>query len=164
MLERLRGEPTTLFQRHAVAGQHLADALVVVRVHDDHDIREILGGSADHGGAADVDVFQCVFQGDAGPGDGLPERVQISDHDVDRLDVVFFELRYMVRIRPACEQSSVDHRVQGFDTAVQYLRGTRHLCDLLDRQSSAVQHRMGPAGRHKIVPGGLDHTGEFDQS
>ena len=98
MLESLCRQPAALLQRHAAGRQHLADTPVVIRVNDDHHVRVVLGRGAEHGRAADVDVLQRVVERGFGPGDRLPERVQVADDDVDRRYAMFPELRHVVRV------------------------------------------------------------------
>ena len=54
---------------------------------DDGDVGEVFGGGADHGGAADVDVFDDLVEGDVGFGGGLLEGVEVDDDHVDGLDL-----------------------------------------------------------------------------
>ena len=55
----------------------------------------VLGGRAEHRGAADVDVLDRVLEGHAGPRDRHLERIEIHGHEIDRLDA-------RVRRWPSC--------------------------------------------------------------
>ena len=62
VLESLGGQSAPLLSVQTGTGKGVGDPLVVGRVHDDGDGREILGRGPQHGGAADVDVLQGVVQ------------------------------------------------------------------------------------------------------
>ena len=49
---------------------------------------KILGGGADHGRSADVDVLDQLFEGHAGLGSSFFEGVEIHHDHVNRLDAV----------------------------------------------------------------------------
>ena len=66
---------------------------VLVGVGHDGDVLVVLGRRPDQAGAADVDVLDRLLERDAGPGDRRLERVQVHDHQVDRLDALSLERR-----------------------------------------------------------------------
>ena len=74
-------QATTGGKRGAATGLvHLGqDGIIVGRVGNDGNARGVLGGRAQHGGTADVDVLDGVREGDLGVGDGLLELVQVDD-------------------------------------------------------------------------------------
>src|SRR5690554_4103376 len=72
-----------------VAVQFFQNPAVVGSVHHDGDIVVVLGGGANHGGAADVDVFDGSGQVAVRVGNGLFERVHVHHHHVDGVDAVF---------------------------------------------------------------------------
>jgi hypothetical protein len=90
--ERLGGQPPPHLQRQTSLGPYgVQDLAVARRAHDDADRGEVLRGRADHRRAADVDLLDHVVL--AGPArHGLAERVQVHDHEIDRLDAVLGEL------------------------------------------------------------------------
>ena len=69
-------------------GEHVG---VPRRAGDDRDGRVVLGGGADHRRAADVDLLDALVGRGAG-GDGLAERVEVDDDQVERLDAQLGEL------------------------------------------------------------------------
>ena len=81
----------------AVVGAHLGeDGLVVGGVtHHGHRIG-VLGGGAQHGGAADVDVLDGVDEGDVGLGHGLLELVEVHHDHVDHADAVLSGLGHVL--------------------------------------------------------------------
>jgi len=62
------------------------------------------------------------------------------------------------------EQSTVDHRVQRFDPAVEHFRKTGMLGNILYLQARLAQGRGRPAGREHFHPGGRQPPGECDQT
>src|SRR5690606_16463632 len=81
----------------------------------------VFGGGADHGGAADVDVFNT--QGEiSATGDGFGEGIQVDDKDIDILDTAFLHGGQVCDIIAAGQQAAMHGRVQGFDAAVHDFR------------------------------------------
>ena len=123
------------------AGQHVA---VVTGVDHDGHVFVVLGGGADHGRAADVDVLDGVRQGAARLGHGGGERVEVDRHQVDRLDAVLGH--DAVVDAAAAKDAAVDFRVQGLHPAV------HHFCEAgvvghFDRGYAVVLQQLeGAAG------------------
>ncbi len=91
----------------------------------------VLRGRADHGRAADVDILDAgVIVGAFG--DGLFKRVQVDHQQVDRADAVFVHRGDMGVVVAQGQQATVDHRVQGLDTAIHHLGKAGDLGDVLD--------------------------------
>src|SRR5690606_27364821 len=68
MGEGLPSELATVIRRNALAGPQLFQYLAVaVRTDNNEDVPVVLGGGAHQGGAADVDLFYGLLQGNAGP-------------------------------------------------------------------------------------------------
>src|ERR1700683_3166889 len=74
--------------RAAVFSQVAEDFFVLGGLDGDEDEAVILGGGTNHRGAADVDVFDRLFQRHAGLGDGFLERVEVDAEQIDRLNSV----------------------------------------------------------------------------
>lgn len=124
-------QTTTGGKRGATAGlAHLGqDGVVVGRIGDDGNARGVLGGGAQHGGTADVDVLDGVRKGDLGVGDGLLELVQVDDDQVDQLNAVLSCLLHVLLGIAAGQQRAVNLGVQGLNAAVHHLGITRELLD-----------------------------------
>ena len=60
-------------------------AAVVGRVNHHGDVLKILGGRADHGGPADIDVFNQLFEFHAGLGGGFFKGIEVDGDQVDAL-------------------------------------------------------------------------------
>ena len=83
--------------RSKTAGRELfGDPAVVRRVDNHRHGGVILGGGPQHGGPADVDVFQRFFQTHIGTADSLPERIKVYHHHIDRVDMVLLQLVQVV--------------------------------------------------------------------
>ena len=124
-------QTTTGGKRGAAAGlAHLGqDGVVVGRVGDDGDARGVLGGRAQHGGTADVDVLDGVREGDLGVGDSLLELVQVDDDQVNQLNAVLSGLLHVLLGIAAGKQSAVNLGVQRLNAAVHHLGIARELLD-----------------------------------
>jgi len=120
----LLGEaPTGGTGERSVVGVELFDeGGVVGDAGDDGYVFEVFCGGADHGGAADVDVFNEMAEGYAGLGGGLFKGIEVDYDHVDGLDVVRGDGGFMVGVAADIEQASVDEGVEGFDSAVEHFR------------------------------------------
>ena len=124
MADAVQGQPAAgLEVELAARGRELGeDGGVVGRGDDDRHVLEVLGGRADEGHAADVDVLDdvaAVGRGRAG-GDAL-EGVEVHDDEVDGLEAERLGLRGLMRVRAAQEDAPVDLGVQGLDASVEDL-------------------------------------------
>ncbi|OPZ04932.1 MAG: hypothetical protein BWZ09_01451 [Alphaproteobacteria bacterium ADurb.BinA305] len=152
------------------------DAAVVLGVGDDADaallVAVVLGRGAHHGGAADVDVLDRVFQRAVGLGHGLLEGVEIDHHQVDAADVVGGDGVHVFGEIAAGEDAAMHLRVQGLDPAVQHLGEAGVLGDVGHRQAGLAQQAGGAAGRQQLdaergeLAGEVEHAtfvGDADQ-
>ena len=93
---------------------------IVLRLDHDRDVGVVLGGGADHGRAADVDVLDAGVEAGA-LGDGLLERIEVDHQEVDRPDAVRRHRGGVLRVVANGEQTAVDERVQRLHPAVHHL-------------------------------------------
>ncbi|BCK69111.1 hypothetical protein Srufu_030640 [Streptomyces libani subsp. rufus] len=149
VLEGLRRQPLALVQREAAVGDGLEDLAVVGGVDDDGHRRVVLGGGADHRGAADVDLLHTLVGGGAG-GHGLPERVEVDDDQVERLDAEPGQLLAVVLQAEVGQDAGVHLRVQGLDPAVEALGEARQLLDLGDRHPGRSDLRGRRSGGDQL--------------
>ena len=142
------------------ARAQLRERARVVRGIDEHgDARVVLGGGPQHRGTPDVDVLDRVLVAAVRARNGLGERIEVDDEDVDRLDALF--AHDGVVGAGAAEQGAVDFRVQGLHAPVHDLREAgqrRHLGhrEARRRRSCAPCRRSRPAksrGRRVRAPG-----------
>lgn len=97
------------------------DQGVIARVGDNGHGSAVFRRSADHGWSADVDLFD----GGGLIGTGaycIGERVQVHDHQVERLDIEFLKLRGMVLIGHIGKNTGMDVGIEGLDSAIKAFR------------------------------------------
>ena len=116
----------------AAVGYALGYPAVIGRVNDYEDGGEVLGGGANHGGAADVYVFEGVLEGRAVGADDLDEGVEVGGHDVYGLDTARVEFGAVGVEVAAREDAAVYDGVEGLDPAVEHLREAGEVGDLGD--------------------------------
>ena len=112
--------------------QLLDEGRVVGDAGDDGDIFKVFGGGAHHGGAADVDVFDEVAEGDAGLRGGFLKGIEIHDDHVDGLDAVRGDGGFVFGVAANVEQAAVDAGMQRLDAAVEHLRKAGEVADVFD--------------------------------
>ena len=111
----------------AARRDHPAYALVVRRVDDDDDVGEVLGGSASHRRAADVDILQRVVQRRSVHSHGVRKGIEIVDDNIDGRNPVLGDLLHVAALGPPRQQSAMYCRMQGLDAAVENFGRTGHL-------------------------------------
>ena len=119
MREGLGGKPLALVQGEAGAVGHAGgDQCIIGRVGDDGHGGVVLGRAAHHGGTADVDLLDGIGLVGAGA-HGVGERVQVDDHQVERLDAELLELLGVLGVGHISQNAGVNVRVQRLDAAVE---------------------------------------------
>ena len=117
--EGLGGKPLALVQGEAGAVGHAGgDQCIIGRVGDDGHGGVVLGRAAHHGGTADVDLLDGIGLVGAGA-HGVGERVQVDDHQVERLDAELLELLGVLGVGHISQNAGVNVRVQRLDAAVE---------------------------------------------
>jgi hypothetical protein len=104
-----------------VIAQAFEDVIVVARVNDHGHAAIIFRCAAEHGGSADVDLFDGLLESDVSLGDSLLERVKIYDDEIDGLDAVGFSLGDMFGVVAKVEEPAVDLGMKRFDPAIHHL-------------------------------------------
>ena len=92
--------------------------------------------------AADVDVRDHLGLGDAAPHRHRPERIEVADDQVDRLDPRGGQRAHVVVVVAAGEDGRVERRVERLHAAAEELRRPGQL---LDASSPRRRHRPGTA-------------------
>jgi hypothetical protein len=144
--------------------QFFGEGDVVAGLGDDGDIFEVFGGGADHGGAADVDVFNEMAKGNVGLGCRLFEGVEVDYDHVDGQDAVLGYGSFVLSFAADVEQAAVDAGVEGFDAAVEHFREAGELADVLNLQAGFTEGARGAAGRDELYAEGGQELGEGDQA
>ena len=128
----------------AVVGCHVVqNALVICSGGHNADAGIVLGGGTYHGGAANIDVFDGVFQGAIRVGHGGLERVQVDHHQINAADAVV--RHYLLVLAATAQDAAVHFRVQGLHPAGHHFRETGVVGDFAYRDALVLQLLVGAA-------------------
>ena len=128
--EGLQGAAAAVLQVPGARLELLQEGAVLVRIGQHCHRGVVLGGAADHAGAADVDLLDGLGRRDALPGDGGLEGIEVDDHQVDGLDALGLGVGHMIGQVAAKQQAAVDAGMQRLHSAVKALGSAgvaRHL-------------------------------------
>ncbi|VGP97437.1 hypothetical protein SB00610_04778 [Klebsiella quasipneumoniae subsp. similipneumoniae] len=164
VFEGFNGEVEAGVQRQgAFVGFHLInDGGVVAALHHDGDVFVVLRRGADHGRAADIDVFHRVFQRASFASDGLGKRIEVNDHHIDRRDPVL--LHDAVILTATAEDAAVYFRMQGFHASIHHFRETGVVRDFGYRQAFICQQASGAASGQQLDTTSGKRLREFDDT
>ena len=141
----------------------IGDAAVVGWVDNDGDALVVFGRAAEHRRTADVDVLDGVLEGDIRLGDGLLERVEVHDDEIDRADTVLGGGGSVFLIFAQEKQAAVDLGVQRLDAAVEHLGETGVVAEFLRLDAGLTQHLGGSAGGDDLDAGAGEHFGKRNE-
>ena len=130
----------------AVLAQLVHHRAVLRGVGEHRHVLPIFGSTAHHGGAANVDVLDRVFQGATGLGHRRFKGVQVDDQQIDGVNAMRLQGLHVRRQIAAGQQAPVHHGVQGFDAAIEHLRKAGHIGHLAHGQALVAQQLRGAAG------------------
>ncbi len=160
VFERLEHQVETLSIGQATGLEVFQHAGVVAGIDHNGHVFVVLGRRADHGRAADVDVFDGGRQVTAGFVDGGFERVEVDGHQVDRLDAVLVHDRVVGAA--TAEDAAVDFRVQGLDPTVHHFCETGVVRDFYCGHAVVLQQFEGPARGEDFHAQSFQLTGKFE--
>ena len=89
-------------------------------------------------------------------GDRRLERIEVDDEEIDRLDTVLRRLRGVLFVAANGQQAAVHLRMQRLHAAVEHLRKSGELGDVLHGQSLGAQGRRRATGGDQLDA----HAGE----
>ena len=158
-----RCQALPLGQREAAPGDRAQHVAVHLRGRHDGDRGVVLRGGTHHRRAADVDLLDALVGGGAGR-DGLGERVQVRDDQVERLHPELGELADVGLQAPVGQDARVHPGMQRLDPAVEALGETGELLDPRDRQAEALDQRGRAAGGDQGDPGVVQAADEVLQT
>ena len=98
---------------------------------------------------ADIDLLDRLGFRDAGPGDRLPERIEVAGDDVDGSDAETRQLGQRVRRSPG-KNAAVNRRMERLDASAQQFGEAGHILDRRDRQSPLGEGACRPAGGNQL--------------
>ena len=115
------GQQAAEFRRGVPVGRDLRrHPGVIGRVNHHGHAFVVFGRAAQHGRTADINVFDRLCQGHAGPGDGFLEGIQVHHHQINRFDVMLARGGFMPGVAPHVKQSPVNARMEGFHPAIHH--------------------------------------------
>ena len=161
----LGGEPAAERKRRhsAVPGELVEHQRVVARLDHDGNVGVILGGGADHGRAADIDILDAIVEARAAR-DGLLERIKVDHQQIDRVDVMGAHRFGMRGISPDGEEPAVHGRMQRLDAAVHHLRIAGQLGNVAHRESGIAKRFARATSRNEFDSVAGKSAGEFDNA
>ena len=107
-----------LGRQDAVGLEQAQNPRIIVRVNHHPDVGVILGRRPQQRRPANVDILDRLGKRAVRAGDRLLKRIQIHDHQIDRLQAVFVHRPDMLGVVPAVQNPGVNTRVQGLDPSV----------------------------------------------
>ncbi len=164
--EDLRSEtPARLVAETAAALRQLqGDGRVVRRVADGSDVRVVLRRRAQERRPADVDLLDGLAKGDVLLRDGLLERIEIHDDEVDRPDAVRGRLGAVALLGPVEEDAAEELRVERLHAPAEDLGEAGEIRDTRDGETRGceVSGRAARRDESEAQPG--EGAGEFDEA
>ena len=149
----------------AVGAFHFFDKRGIVGgAGDDGYIFKVLGRGTNHGGAADVDVFDEVAEGDRRLGGGFLKGVEVDHNHVDGLDAVGGDGGLVLGVATNVKKAAMDAGVQCFDAAIEHFREAGEVADVFDLEAGLTQSAGGSAGRDQLHAKAGQDLGKFDQA
>ena len=152
-----------LIQGEATVLSGLNGARVVGGVHNNSDGVVVLRGSANHGGATNVDLLDDGVLIGTG-GNGLNEGVQVHNHQVECLNVQLFEGVDVLLLAAVRQNTGVDARVQGLHAPFEALGETGNFGDLGDGYACCRDGGCGGAGGDQRDASLVQAAGELLQT
>src|SRR5690349_503803 len=105
----------------------------------------ILGGSAQEGDAANVDLLQRFTECHIGPRHCLAERIEVANDNIDRRDAVLLEFGHMRLVLAPRQDAAMDRWMQRLDPSAQNLWKARHVRYWAHRDPNAREQRSRAA-------------------
>ena len=152
--------------QRAVAGAQFRDNLRIVRWRGDHRyVLPVFRPGTDHGGPADIDILDQLFERRVRFSRHLREVVQIHRHQVDGRDVVSLQRLHVFGAGTHCQNSSGDERMQGLHASIQHFRKLRDVGDFSQRRDARLfQHSESSACRKNFNVERGERLGEIDNT
>ena len=123
----------------------------------------VLGGGADHGRSADVDVLDAFLERGA-LRDGRLERIEVHHQQIDRLDAVLLHRSGVLFVGADRQQPAMHFRMQRLDPAIHHFGEAGQLGDVDHLQPGIFQRLGRAAGRNEFDAVAGKRLGEIHQS
>ena len=124
----------------------------------------VLGGASDHGGAADIDVLDCLFKRAARARDGLRKRIQVDDNQIDRLNTRLPDRLDMGGQIAPRQNAAVYRRVQRLHATIEHFRKAGVIRHFGRRNATVVQQLRGAAGGQHLDATAGERTRKFNHA
>jgi len=144
--------------------QFFCQSDVVGGLGDDGYVFEVFGGGADHGWAADVDVFDEMAEADVRLSRRLLEGVEVDDNHIDGQNAVLGYRGFVLGFAANVEQAAVDAGVEGLNPAIEHFGEAGQFADVLDLQAGFAEGAGGAAGGDELDAEAGEHLGEGDEA
>ena len=95
-------------------------------------MKVVLGCAPEHGRAADVDLLNGLLPCNIGTGNGLYKGVEVNDHQVDRLEIMFLHRCEVSLIVTTMKDAGMNLGMQGLHPAIEHLGKPGKMVNLLD--------------------------------
>ena len=142
----------------AKLGEH---GRVIGVIGDDADALKIFRGGANHGGAANVDIFDQLGGGDAGRGGSGGEGIEIYDDEIDGHDAVFLRLFLVFGFGALVEDAAVNFRMERLHAAAEHFGPAGEVGDVAHGHAGLAQEFRGAAGRDDLGAERAEFAREF---
>jgi hypothetical protein len=130
------------------------------RVAEHDDVAMVFRRRAQHGRAADVDLFDGFGEGDAFFGDRRLERIEVYDDEIDARDDEALDVGEVVGVVAVVENRAEDFRREGLDASAEDLRRAGPLRDRRDFDAGVGQVFGGAAGGEDLHALRFEGAGE----
>ena len=134
---------------------------VILRMAYYGNVSPVLGCTAEHGRASDVDMLDCILHGDIRLGYGLLERIEVDAYKVDVFYPVFLELLTVALQVAPPEKSAMYLGMKGLNATVAYFRETGDIADVDDFESRFLQKLHCTARGYDVPAEAFECAGEF---
>jgi hypothetical protein len=149
----------------AVVSPHFFEqGRVLIRTGDNGYVAVILGRRANHRRPADVDVLDNFLVCCPWTRYGCLEGIQITNDEIDRLNIVFLQRLDVFGIVADGEDAAVDAGMQRLDPAVEHLRKAGNFRNVAHGQSGVGQRLARAAGRNQLDLKRGQTMSQLDQS
>ncbi len=112
----------------------------------------VLGGSTDHRGAADIDVFNSKLKRAVRTRNRLLKGIEVHADDVNRTDVVVCESLHVLGHAAACKNPGVNVRIKRLHAPVKHLGKPRVVGNLTAGDAFFLQKLCGSARGENRIP------------
>ncbi len=141
-------------------GQH---GCVIFGIDHHRHIVVVLGGGADHGGAADVDILDRLLIARAF-GDGGFERVEVRNQQIDALDRMILHRLGVFGVVANAQEAAMNLGVQRLHAPIHDFREAGDFGNIGYLQAGIAQGLGGASGRDQLHVAGGERGGEGNEA